>query len=570
MSKNLLRLLVVVIFMVGCGGIKENIAPSETPNVKYVAAENQGEIKGVRKVAIFPFADYSHQQDFIKEDIWGGNIRILEEVTDHFVAHGISVIVQEDVNTLLVNNDIIHPIANQYLIYGSEGDDKAELRTKVLGTPEYDLVNVQHSEDMKDEIRRIITSEMALEEAERPPIQTPILQGATVGLTSGKIMELGELLGVDLIIRGRIIEYGFKKVDTYNPLKRGFLPVLIEPMRDMLVGAADQKTYESGLGSVDYKEWESRNDFILDRKREKEDVSRIGEVFGFFFGQKTQDDVEGAWDATMENSIGTLGELYPRKKSMSSIVQIRMFAQDARTGDILWSNRAETEYMPPTGVSFNSKHPKTMFDTNIKRCVKLLMDDLFGCVSLAAKKDIKLTGRVDDEIQAPISDQEGTIGELEEKFAENKVLLKELQDKIGALEDSKKILLQQVKDKTFITLPNAILFPSGYATITPPGSKTLKSISEVLENYPHRNICIEGHTDTVPIGPKIKDKYATNWELSAARAITVKNYMVRNYKFDQRNMVVKGYGPYKPVASNATSKGKAENRRVVIVVGSRI
>ncbi|MCK5185783.1 MAG: hypothetical protein KAR43_01540, partial [Deltaproteobacteria bacterium] len=104
MSKNLLRLLLVVIFMIGCGGIKENIAPSETPNVQNVAAENQVEIKGVRKVAIFPFADYSHQQDFIKEDIWGGNIRILEEVTDHFVAHGISVIVQEDVNTLLVNN----------------------------------------------------------------------------------------------------------------------------------------------------------------------------------------------------------------------------------------------------------------------------------------------------------------------------------------------------------------------------------------------------------------------------------------------------------------------------------
>jgi len=558
MSKNLLRLLLVVIFMVGCGGIKENIAPSETPNVQNVAAENQVEIKGVRKVAIFPFADYSHQQDFIKEDIWGGNIRILEEVTDHFVAHGISVIVQEDVNTLLVNNDIIHPIANQYLIYGSEGDDKAELRTKVLGTPEYDLVNVQHSEDMKDEIRRIITSEMALEEAERPPIQTPILQGATVGLSRGKIMELGELLGVDLIIRGRIIEYGFKRVNTYNPLKRGFLPVLIEPMRDMLVGAADQKTYESGLGSVDYKEWESRNDFILDRKREEEDVSRIGEVFGFFFGQKTQDDVEGTWDATMEYSIGTLGELYPRKKSMSSIVQIRMFAQDARTGDILWSNRAETEYVPPTGVSFNSKHPKTMFDVNIKRCVKLLMDDLFACVSLAAQKNIAL--------------QESSIAlnDLEERLSENKVLVEELQGKIGNLENSKKILLQQTKGKTFITLPDAVLFPSGYSTITPQGIKTLKTISGVLERYPNHDICIEGHTDTVPIGSKIKDKYATNWELSTARAIQVKNYMVKNSKIDQRQVAVKGYGPYKPVASNATSEGKSENRRVVIVVGPRI
>lgn len=570
MSKNLLMLLAVVIFMVGCGGIKENIAPSETPNVKYVAAENQIEIRGVRKVAIFPFADYSHQQDFIKEDIWGGNIRILEEVTDHFVAHGISVTVQEDVNTLLVNYDIIQPIARQYLIYGSEGDNKAKFRTKVIGTPEYDLVNVEHSEDMKDEIIEIISNEMALEQAENPSIQTPVLQGATVGLSRGKIVELGEVLGVDLIIRGRIVEYGFKGVDTYNPLKRGFLPLLFEPMRDMLVGVADQKKYESGLEGVDYTGWETGNDFILDRKREETDFSRLFEIPGFFFGEKTEDDIEGTWNGMMEQSVGTIGELYPRKKSMSSIVQIRMYAQDAKTGDVLWSNRAETEYSPATNVSFNAKHPKTMFDENIKRCVKLLMDDLFGCVSLAAKKKIELTEGVDDEIQAPISDQEVAIGDLEDKLAENKILLKELREKIETLEDSKKILLQQINDKTFITLPNAILFPSGYATITPQGAKNLKSISEVLANHPNRTICIEGHTDTVPIGPKIKDKYATNWELSAARAIAVKNYMVRNYKFDQRNMVVKGYGPYKPVASNATSEGKAENRRVVIVVGPRI
>ena len=142
--------------------------------------------------------------------------------------------------------------------------------------------------------------------------------------------------------------------------------------------------------------------------------------------------------------------------------------------------------------------------------------------------------------------------------------------KIGTLENNKKILLQQVKDKTFITLPNAILFPSGYATIGKQGVETLKTISGVLENHPNRSICIEGHTDNVSIGPKLKDKYASNWELSAARAISVKHYMSRNFKFDQRKMSVKGYGPYKPVAPNTTPEGKSKNRRVVIVIGPRI
>jgi len=501
-------------------------------------------------VALFPFADYSHQQEFLSTEIWGGNIKIIEEITDHLVAHGIAVAIQEDVNTLLVDNDVIRPIANQYLLYGTSADDKAKFRTKVVGTPEYDLVNVEHSEDMKEEIINVIRDEIALEKAEKPPIQTTILQGATVGLSREMIKQLGEELGVDLIIRGRIIEYGFKGIDTYNPLKRGFLPVLIEPMKDVLMGAAEPKKYESDLEDVDF--------------------SRLGEGTGFLFGQKTEDDLEGTWDLMMEHSFGTLSNLHPRKQSVSSIVQIRMYAQDARTGDVLWSNRAETEYVPTTSLSFDKKHPKTMFDINIKRCVKLLMDDLFGVVS-PTKKKIELRESVVNETQAPVSDlEERKIRELEERLSENKILKQELRAKTATLENSKRILLQQIEDKTLITLPNAILFTSGYATLTKQGLRTLKTIGKVLERYPNRDIYIEGHTDSVPIGPKIKDKYATNWELSTARAISVKNYMVKNFKLDQSLVAVKGYGPFKPVASNDTLEGKAKNRRVVIVVGSRI
>jgi len=513
MIKNsLLNVLVLMLLAVGCSGVvKETIDPTETP-MGYVAGDNPIEIVGVRKVALFPFADYSHQQEFLKNGIWGGNIRILEEITDQLVAHGIAVTVQEDVNTLLVDNNIIQPMANQYLIYGTGGDDKVEFRTKVIGTPEYDLVNVEHSEDMKDEIISIIRDEMALEEAEKPPIQTPVLQGATVGLSREKVVELGERLGVDLIVRGRIIEYGFKEKDTYNPLKRGFLPVLIEPIEDVLLGVAEVKKYESDLEDVDF--------------------SRLGEGAGFLFGQKAEDDLEGTWDLMVEHSFGSLANLYPRKKDVSTVVQIRMYAQDAKTGDVLWSNRAETEYIPSTSLSFNGNHPKTMFDMNIKRCVKLLMDDFFRYVSLSGKKKIEMKDSfVGDQ---GISKIEGLKG----KLSENETLMKELQAKIGNLENSKRILLQQIEDKTLITLPNAVLFPSGYATLNKQGVKTLKAISKVLERYTNRAICIEGHTDNIPIGPKIKEKYASNWEISTARAITAMSYMVKNFGFDQSYITV--------------------------------
>ena len=517
-SSLMILMLALSLSIAGCGGVKDTIVPAGAPS----------EINQLRKVALFPFADYSHQQDFLRAELWGGNIRIIEEVTDHLVAHGMSVEVQEDVNTLLADNNIIKPIANQYLLYGTSPDEKSKFRTKVIGTPEYDLVNIEHSEDMKDEIIQVIRDEIALENAEKPPVQTPILQGATVGLNKEMIKKLGEELGVDIIMRGRIVEYGVKAIDTYNPLKRGVLPVFIEPMKDFLFGV-DTKSYESDLDDVDF--------------------SRLGEGVGFLVGEKTEEAVEGAWNVMVEHSFGTVANLHPRKQSMSTIVQIRMYAQDATTGDVIWSNRAETEYIPSSSLDFNNTHPKTMFDTNIRQCVGLLMDDFFRVISQITKVKVE---------------------ELEKTLAENASLMNELQAKIGTLEDSKGILLQQIEDKTFISLPDAILFPSGVATLNQQGIVILKAIGKVLEQYPNRTICVEGHTDNVPIGPTLKDIYPSNWELSTSRSITVMKYMVKNCNLDENLLVVKGYGSVKPVASNDTPEGKAQNRRVVIVVGSRI
>lgn len=549
-NKNVFKALVLMVFIFGCGGVlKDTVVPAEHSALQHSASENRLAMEGIRKVALFPFADYSHQQDFLHAEIWGGNIKIIEEITDHFVKQGISVAVQEDVNSVLVDNDVIKPLANQQLIYGSDGDEKTKFRTKVIGTPEYDLVNVEHSEDMKEEIVNVIKSEMALEKAEKPPVQTSILQGTTVGLSREMIADLGEALGVDLIVRGRIIEYGLKDIDTYNPLQRGFLPVLIEPMKDVLFGAADAKNYEYDLEDVNY--------------------SQLWRPFGFGFGEKTEDDLEGSWNVLMEHSFGTLSNLHPRKKSVSSIVQIRMYVQDAKTGDVVWSNRVETEFTPYTNLSFNDKHHKTMFDKSIKRSVKLLMDDLFKCFSLRAgeekETEEKIASEKQDSIYLPEEKEENAI---EARSLDDDALVQELKDKIQSLENSKKILLEKVEGRTHITLPNAILFPSGTDALNKEGIETLMNVSEVLEKYPGRNICIEGHTDNVPIGPTIMDKYATNWELSTARAIQVMKYMSKHFNFNQSEMSVKGYGHFKPVASNDTPEGKAKNRRVVIVVDS--
>ena len=517
MSKYLLSALLVITFAVGCGGIRETVVPVAGAGAGDGAAE-----MGVGRVAIFPFADYSQQQGALSADRWGGNIKIVEEVTDYFVKHGIPVAVQEDVNTVLKEHDIIRPLEDDQSAGGSEV--KARHKVRFIGTPEYDLVNVEHSDDMRDEIFNVIRRERALEQIEQTALPVPRLQGVSTGLSKEMVKQVGEELGADLIIRGRIIEYGFKQTDTYNPLDRGFLPLLYEPVKDVFFGAPNPKSYESDLGDMD--------------------ISRLGEGLGFLLGEKTEDDVVGAWDVLVDNSFGTVANLYPRKKRVASIVQIRLYAQDAATGDVIWSNRVETEYHPASNLAFNNRHEKTMLDKNVKAGVKLLMDDLFSCVALRAGK--------------------GT-GARAAGAAGDDAIVKALQDKIAALEGAG---ISREDGKTCITLPEVVLFASGSDALTAQGKQALASISQVLEEYPNRLINVEGHTDNVPIGPRLINKFASNWELSTARAISVMNYMTEHYNLNRSLMAVKGYGPYKPVADNDSAAGRAQNRRVVIAVGN--
>ena len=198
----------------------------------------------------------------------------------------------------------------------------------------------------------------------------------------------------------------------------------------------------------------------------------------------------------------------------------------------------------------------------------LIASSLPGCYT-KCKRKVEDQEKVIREKQAKISELEKKQEKLKAEVEENEALTRELRNKIGTLKDNKKILLQQIEDKTLITLPNSILFSSGSTTISKRGVEALASICGVLNQYPDRSICIEGHTDTILISPRLKEKYTTNWELSVARAIQVMYYMVGRFEMEQNRVSVKGYGPFRPIASNATPEGRADNRRVVIVIDSK-
>ncbi len=114
-----------------------------------------------------------------------------------------------------------------------------------------------------------------------------------------------------------------------------------------------------------------------------------------------------------------------------------------------------------------------------------------------------------------------------------------------------------------VTLPNAILFSPGKATLKKATNVELDHIKSVLQNkYPGKQIDVVGHTDSDPIK---KSKWKDNWELSAQRALSVVRYLL-NRGIDKEKIRAVGCGASQSIASNATTSGKARNRRVEIVV----
>jgi chemotaxis protein MotB len=113
-----------------------------------------------------------------------------------------------------------------------------------------------------------------------------------------------------------------------------------------------------------------------------------------------------------------------------------------------------------------------------------------------------------------------------------------------------------------ISLSAARFFASGDADITPSQLAVLDAVIKVIA--PLKNAMeIDGFTDSKPIH---NSNFRDNWELSAARAGTVLRYVLSHSAINPQQLSLAGYGPYRPVASNATAQGRALNRRVEIVI----
>ncbi len=107
-----------------------------------------------------------------------------------------------------------------------------------------------------------------------------------------------------------------------------------------------------------------------------------------------------------------------------------------------------------------------------------------------------------------------------------------------------------------------VLFTPGSAELQPAGRVILDTIADALSGLPNQ-LQVEGHTDNVPISTA---QFPSNWELSTARASSVLRYLSDRHGVSQDRLSAAGYADRRPMASNETSGGRAQNRRVDIAV----
>ncbi|HEX9654364.1 MAG TPA: OmpA family protein [bacterium] len=164
------------------------------------------------------------------------------------------------------------------------------------------------------------------------------------------------------------------------------------------------------------------------------------------------------------------------------------------------------------------------------------------------------------ELQKYKEKEQGLQAELQEKQYRLEVK-RQREEKIKTLENmftAEEAIVLRRGNEIIIRLIG-LSFPSGKSTIEPEYFSLLTSVQRAIRNFSEATITIEGHTDAIG-----NDRYNEN--LSYERAAAVKQYLLANMGLDDSRITALGYGESRPIASNETNEGRAQNRRIDLVL----
>jgi chemotaxis protein MotB len=154
------------------------------------------------------------------------------------------------------------------------------------------------------------------------------------------------------------------------------------------------------------------------------------------------------------------------------------------------------------------------------------------------------------------------VADLEKEKEQTSQAAKGLEDEMRSDLESKDVTISKLQGKLTVNILDRVMFDSGEAVLQPDGEAVLRKIASILAGHPELKIHVIGHTDNIPI----RNRFASNWELSTARALAAVHFLTEKAGVDPRRVGVVGYGEYRPLADNSTPEGRARNRRIAITI----
>ncbi len=150
----------------------------------------------------------------------------------------------------------------------------------------------------------------------------------------------------------------------------------------------------------------------------------------------------------------------------------------------------------------------------------------------------------------------------EQKIAEANELAEEVKEFMIEEIDQNMVSIEIDLARVVIRIHENGSFSSGSAEFNPEFLPVMDKITAVV-NGSVGTVTVAGHTDNIPIKSGL---YRSNWELSAARAVTVAQTMLNDGSVDEKRLIIEGHADTVPLAANDTAENRAQNRRVEIIL----
>lgn len=323
--------LLSAVLLMGCGqSVVETLHVPDSPNG---TAQGRGQT-----IIILPFADYTSSDDLA--GAYRRNLSVTEALTDRLVAKGFNMAIQEDVFGYLVDEHIIN-------VVNYEGNNTESLTAELGG---------DWSDVMQNELQRYIQLQ------KMPSGKSVSGSPGTHAITPNAIAKMGRRFNADYIVRGRILEYKTRQEATWAPWKKGVLPFVNGSSNRILNGFASSDAY--------------------DERNESLTGMLFGGIIGYNYAEMpwNQDQtflgmVDGSANTVTWAGVGAgLGQVsHSSGKVDQAAVQLRIWVQEAATGNVIWTNRVRVLVSPQS--IFADKQYDTLFNKAIEKGVDALVNN---------------------------------------------------------------------------------------------------------------------------------------------------------------------------------------------------